>query len=196
MPPSEARKFCDACGRPAAADARFCSGCGRGLTGGARPEAAGAARAAADDEPAAPSGAPSGAPPAEETVFELRSVAVASLGALLLCIVTVGIAWLVLLVMRMTVRYRISTQRIEMVTGIATQKRRTIELFRIHDFEIVEPFFLRMRGAGHLVIRSQDAGEPVVTLRAIPGVREVHERLRALVAAERRRNNVKLFEES
>lgn len=179
-----APKFCESCGREASEGARFCGGCGRALGGADVPPAPHEERL-----PAAGAGQP------EETVFELRCVAVQSFGALLLCILTLGLVWLWLLVLRSRIRYRITTERIEVAEGILTVTRRTTDLFRVQDLEIVEPFFLRMRGAGHLVVRSLDPGDPVLQLSAIPGVHAVHERLRALVAAERRRQHVRVIEE-
>ena len=115
---------------------------------------------------------------------------------LFLALLTLGVAWVCLAIARHSVRYRITTQRIEIETGIASVTRRTVDLFRVQDFEVDQPFFLRMRGAGHLVVRSQDTTETEIVLRAIPKVREVHERLRELVAAERRRQHVRVVEES
>jgi hypothetical protein len=51
-----------------------------------------------------------------------------------------------------------------------------------------------MRGAGDLVIRSMDKDEPVATLEAIPGVRDVYERLRKLTSEERFRKGVRTIE--
>ena len=186
-------EFCEACGRKASPGARFCGGCGRDLQAAASP-------AERDDPDAAPEGRaparPKDGPPAEATEFELRPVAVQSFGQLLLCVLTVGIAWIVLVLMRRGVRYRITSQRIEIVTGIVTVTRRTVDLFRVQDLEIVEPLFLRMGGKGHITVRSQDAGEPVVVLRAIPDVHRVHESLRALVATERQRQHVRVVEDA
>jgi len=182
-----ASRFCEVCGRAASADARFCGACGRPLD---------AVADAADDgegEDARPRG--KGAGSAEETVFELRPVAVRTVWMLLLCVVTVGIAYVVLLFRTRAILYRVTTQRLEVVTGYFSLTRRTVELFRVTDLEVREPFFLRMRGAGHLVVRTQDVGEAEVVLEAIPDVGPVHEAVRALVAGERRRLKVRVVEE-
>lgn len=181
-----AETFCEACGRKASDEARFCAGCGRKLGPGA------VAAGARDPVPRAPQ---PGGPAAEETVLELRRLAVRSLGEFLLCLLTVGLAWIVLRIARASVRYRITTQRLVVRTGLVSVTSRTVELFRVKDLEVQQPWFQRMRGAGSLLVRSQDAGEPLIVLESIPGVEDVHERLRDLVARERRRMQVKVFEE-
>jgi len=74
------------------------------------------------------------------------------------------------------------------------RRRETIELFRVQDFEIREPLFLRLRDAGSLVIRSMDPSEGEIVLDAVPGVQEVFETLRRTSIDERNRNRVRLLE--
>ena len=186
-------RFCEGCGREAPPDAGFCGGCGRRLR---TPPGEASLRADSEADSGAPSGSVTVVPGVEEDVFKLHPVYVQGVGEFLLCVVTVGIAWVFLAIARCRDRYRITTQRIELQSGLATVLRRTIDLFRVHDLEVREPFFLRMRGAGHLVVRSQDTSEPEVILTAIPDVQRVHETLRALVNAERRRQPVKVIAES
>jgi hypothetical protein len=173
--------FCPRCGAAAAADARFCAACGAAL-----PRTSAAAPA---PRPAAPS-----AP--ETVVFDLRPLRVRTVFELLACVVTLGIVWVWLWIARMGRRYRITTERIETRQGIATVESRFVDLFRIEDFELREPFFLRMRGAGDLVIRSMDKDEPVATLEAIPGVRDVYEKLRKLTGEERFKKGVRVLEDN
>ena len=178
--------FCESCGRKASADARFCAGCGRPFEGDPTAEPTPGEQVATT--------APGGR--GEREVAAFGPVAVQSVGELLLCVLTLGIGWVCLWVSRSHTRYRLTSERLEIRTGRITHTSRTVDLFRVQDLEIAEPFFLRMRGAGHLVIRSQDAGEPEVVLRAVPGVRALHETIRSLMAAERRRLHVKIVEES
>jgi membrane protein YdbS with pleckstrin-like domain len=186
-------KFCEACGRQASADARFCGGCGRAL-GAATASAAGSG--AAERPAGAAESAAADVPGAEREVLRFGPVAVQGFLEFLFSILTAGILWIILLVARRRERYRLTTERLEIRTGLVTFTNRTIELFRIHDLEVREPFFLRMRGAGDLVIRSQDAAEAEVVLAAIPRVRDVHETVRGLVNAERRKQHVRVVEES
>lgn len=174
--------FCPSCGAAAVAESRFCAVCGKPL-----PRAP-AVSAPKVQTPAAPGAAP------ESTVFELRPLVVRTVFELFACIVTLGVAWICLWISRMGRRYRITGERIETRQGVVTVDSRFIDLFRVEDFEIREPFYMRMRGAGDLVIRSMDKDEPVATLEAIPHVREVYEKLRKLTGEERVKKGVHTIE--
>ncbi len=170
-------RFCASCGRAASADAGFCAGCGRPLP-----------------RSAAPAPAPEPAPEPEQEIYSFRPLVLQGFGELFLAIVTVGIAALVYWLMRLKIRYRITNQRIEVRTGLLSVTRRSTELFRVEDFEVQEPFFLRLRGSGHLLVRSMDAGEPVEILRGIPQVHEVFDTVRRLALEQRHRYGVRLVE--
>ena len=175
--------FCPNCGAAATAGARFCAACGKPLPG-APAAAAQAAAPAATHPPDAP----------EEQVFELRPLVVRTLLECVVCVLTLGVAWVVWWIARMRLRFVLTTQRIERREGIVTIRRTSLDLFRIEDFEIVEPFFLRLRGAGNLRIWSLDQDEPDLVLPAIPNVAEVYEKLRVLTREERSRARVRVVE--
>ncbi len=190
LAPEMAGFFCSSCGREAPADAQFCPACGKPL---ARPPAADPAPA--PGEAAAAAAARVQAPAAGETdVFTLKPLVVRTFFECFVSIVTLGLAWVFLWISRMGRRYLVTTQRIETRTGIATVTREYVDLFRIEDFEIVQPFFLRLRASGNLVIRSMDQDEPILVMEAVPGVQEVYETLRRLVNDERDRRRVSVVE--
>lgn len=176
-------RFCTSCGAAAAAEARFCGTCGEPLAG-----------APAADADSAPRRAAQTADPAEEHVFELTPLVIRSVRELLLCILTIGIAWICYWVVRMGRRYVITTQRIEFLEGVVTKRRTALDVFRIEDFEVEQPFFLRMRGAGNLRIWSMDQSEPQMVLAAIPDVQAVYEKLREMTRDERGRHKVRVVE--
>jgi len=165
--------FCPSCGKATTADARFCAACGKSL---AQPTAE---QAQAPGE-------------AETTVFDMRPLVVRTMLEALLSVTIVGWIWLWLA--RLGRRYRITTERIEIRDGVVTRTSRFIDLYRIEDFEVVEPWFLRMRGSGRLVVRSMDKDDPVAELDAIPDVRGVYEKLRQMSREERRRKGVRVLE--
>lgn len=194
-----AARWCEGCGKQAAADARFCGACGRPF------RAPGGADSGGGDDGhgespklsgrPAPRGGADGAGGAEEDVLAFKALPVQTLFQFLVCVLTVGVAWVFLWLNRSHVKYRITTQRLEIRTGIVTITSRSVDLYRIQDMEVREPFFLRLRGGGDLVIRSLDPGEPEVVVAGIGDVKTVHETLRRLVADERRRQGVRLIEE-
>jgi membrane protein YdbS with pleckstrin-like domain len=172
--------FCPSCGKPAAPEARFCAACGKQLP-----------RLRGVEEPA-PAARPAAASQAESTVFELRPLVVRTVLEALFSITIVGWIWLWLA--RLGRRYSVTTERIEVRDGVVTRTSRFIDLYRIEDFEVVEPWFLRMRGSGRLIIRSMDKDQPVAELEAIPDVRGVYEKLRELTRDERFRKGVRVLD--
>lgn len=202
--------FCEQCGRRAAPDARFCGGCGRPLGAAvpsppaapddgpevAGPDAADAADASAPGGDRTPDRPPAADPNAETEVVTFRPLAVGTFLELLVCVLTLGLGWVVLRILRLRASYRLTSQRLEIRSGILTVRRRTIDLFRVHDLEIREPLFLRLRAAGDLLVRSDDAGEPELLIHAVPDIQTLHDTLRRLVREERRRHNVRVVEES
>lgn len=175
--------FCTNCGAAATPGARFCAACGKPLV----------AATAVTAQPAAPAEAhPADA--SEEEVLALHPLVVRTLGECALCVLTLGVAWVVLWIARNRLHFVLTTQRIERREGLVTVRRTSLDLFRIEDFEIVEPFFLRLRAAGNLRIWSLDQDEPDLVLPAIPNVAEVYEKVRVLTRAERARARVRVVE--
>lgn len=172
--------YCESCGHAPAADALFCGKCGRGFEAGPPPGSA-RARAKALEK-------------SEEVLFDIRPLAVQTFPEMLLVMATLGLAYVPLWVRRAQNRYRITSQRIDLYTGLFAVRRQTIELFRVQDYEVREPFFLRLRAAGHLVVRALDPGEPRFVLRGIHGAHDVFETLRAIAMDERRAEGVRLLE--
>ena len=76
----------------------------------------------------------------EELLYEGYPSVVPSLGALLLCIVTLGIALLVLWVRARGKHYRITSQRIVIDLGLFSKKMEQVDLYRITDYVVERPF--------------------------------------------------------
>jgi hypothetical protein len=175
-------RYCPGCGAAATSDARFCAACGEALGGPAQAP------------PPAPAPAPRRLDEPEIEVYAFRPLYVRTLVEFLICVLTLGLAWAFLAASRLGIRYRVTTQRIEVREGVVTHVSRFIDLFRIEDFEVEEPFFLRLRGAGNLILHSMDKDQPVAVLHAIPGVRAVYEKVRILTREERARRGVRVIE--
>jgi len=188
-------QFCEGCGKQASYTARFCGGCGRPF-----PEPDGFEPIDPIALPPAPSAAGASAAGEgageERELFDLHPLAIQSFFELFLVFLSLGVVWLILWFRRIDTRYWISSERIEVTTGVFNKKRQTIELFRIQDLELDEPLFLRLRASGNLVIRAIDVGEPEITLTGLPEASDVFEALRQISIDERQRHRVRLLEGS
>lgn len=77
------------------------------------------------------------------------------------------------------------------VSGILTRHYEDLELFRVKDYTIEQPLFLRLFGLGNIVLVTSDATTPTVAIRAIPNALTLRETLRTAVQAERERKRVR-----
>ena len=90
-----------------------------------------------------------------------------------------------------TTVYELTSQRLRITSGILNRKLEELELYRVKDYAMEQPFLLRMLGLGNLTLATSDASTPSVAIRAIAGVQEVREKLRTAVQNERDRKRVR-----
>lgn len=151
-------------------------------------------------------------PSAETTLWKGRSSQWKHLGYYLFClllavgiavaaVMTAGLAAVGLvvpagmaawrwLVTRATV-YELTSQRLRVTSGILHRKLEELELFRVKDYTMDQPLWLRLFGLGNLTMMTSDLTCPKVVMEAIAGVNEVRETLRNAVQAERDRKRVR-----
>lgn len=77
--------------------------------------------------------------------------------------------------------YEVTTERMSLRTGVFNLHHDEIELFRVRDFEITQPFSLRIFGLGNLRIYTSDRTNPVFDIVAQRRVRELRDILRERV---------------
>ena len=99
--------------------------------------------------------------------------------------------WIVRWWLTRTTVYELSTQRLKIHHGILNRRLEELELYRVKDYVMDQPLFLRLLGLGNLTLVSSDASTPKIVLRAIPGVAAVREQLRVAVQSERDRKRVR-----
>jgi uncharacterized membrane protein YdbT with pleckstrin-like domain len=87
--------------------------------------------------------------------------------------------------------YELTSQRLRIMRGILNRRLDELELYRVKDYVMEQPFLLRLLGLGNITIVTSDATTPTVALRAIAGVADVREKLRNAVQAERDRKRVR-----
>ncbi len=87
--------------------------------------------------------------------------------------------------------YELTTQRLRITRGILNRRLDELELYRVKDYVLEQPLFLRLLGLGNLTLVSSDATTPTVALRAIRDAADVREKLRSAVQIERDRKRVR-----
>ena len=131
----------------------------------------------------------------EEILFEGRPAAIGSVGALLLVIVTVGIAAFFLWMRTLGRRYRITTERIVVELGVFSKRLEQIDLYRIQDFVVERSLGQRMMGTGTLILQTMDRTTPEVRIAGIRAdVLALYESLRGATETQKRNRGVRLVD--
>lgn len=132
----------------------------------------------------------------EEVLFEGHPAVVKSVGALLLCIVTLGLWLLPLWWSSRSRHYRVTNRRVVVELGLLSKRLEQVDLYRVSDYTVVRPLGQRMLGTGNLVLRTLDKTSPELSIIGIKtDVVGLYERVRAATEVERaRRGNARIME--
>lgn len=132
----------------------------------------------------------------EESVWSGTPSQVINFGPYVLCllgcwlIVPIFIALWKYLVVR-TTRYEVTTQRLRLRTGVFNKETQDLELYRVKDFKVDQPFFLRLFSVANIVLETSDRSHPNVTLRAVPDAESLLDQIRHNVEALRSSRGVR-----
>ena len=126
---------------------------------------------------------------AEETIWRGASSQIKNLG---LFILSGLFCWLIVPIFIALARYlqtknnvfELTTERLKMTEGVFSKVTETLELYRVKDIEVRQPFFYRIFGVENIQINTSDLSSPVVLLEAIP---------RTIGLADKLRNQVEII---
>jgi uncharacterized membrane protein YdbT with pleckstrin-like domain len=91
-------------------------------------------------------------------------------------------------------RYEVTTERVKITTGLLSRRTSEIELYRVRDYSIVEPFWLRLVGCGDVVLVTADRTTPHFALHAVPRAAWLKDQIRAHTERMRQRRGVRDLE--
>lgn len=92
------------------------------------------------------------------------------------------------------VAYEITSERVKVIRGIFSKRTDELELYRVKDTSLVEPFVYRLFSVGNIVIATNDVSTPAVELCAIRSANQVREQLRASIEECRLRKRTGIIE--
>ena len=131
----------------------------------------------------------------ERVIFEGRPAVIPGVGALLLCILTVGLAAIVFWLRSLARHYRITNERIVVETGVFSKRTEQVDLYRITDYVVERPFGQRLMGTGNITLEAMDRTTPKIEVRAIKtDVMGLYEQLRVATEKEKRRRGVRVVD--
>lgn len=91
-------------------------------------------------------------------------------------------------------RYELTTQRLKIYSGVFNRNIDELELYRVRDYNLKQPFLLRLFGYANLFVVSSDSTTPNIVLAAIGNGNEVREKLRSEVEIRRVQRQVRTLD--
>ena len=85
----------------------------------------------------------------------------------------------------------IRCHRYEITTGLLSRKTNELELYRVRDYSVDEPFWLRLVGCGNVVLVTSDRTTPSFVLRAVPHAATLKDQIRTHTERMRQRRGVR-----
>jgi uncharacterized membrane protein YdbT with pleckstrin-like domain len=87
-------------------------------------------------------------------------------------------------------RWKLTSRRIEIETGLLGKKVDTLELWRVRDVEFSQSLMDRLVGVSCITVTAHDDGYPTLDVRGVPGGRPIYDRLMAAVMQARQQRGV------
>jgi uncharacterized membrane protein YdbT with pleckstrin-like domain len=110
------------------------------------------------------------------------------------CILVIPIPWAFWAWLKTKNRvYALSTERLVIRSGVLNKATETLELYRVRDLQINEPFWLRLWGLKNIHLITTDSTTPELILDCIPGDLNLGDLLRQQVEFSRQKKGVREF---
>ncbi len=97
--------------------------------------------------------------------------------------------WKFLVVNTWTIQ--VTDQRLIEEKGVLSKTTDELELFRVKDIRLEQPFFLRLVGLSNIVLVTSDKSHSIVTIPAIKDGKNLREQIRSAVDARRDKKRVR-----
>jgi membrane protein YdbS with pleckstrin-like domain len=120
---------------------------------------------------------------AEETIWRGTSSQLKNLG---LFILSGLFCWLIVPIFIALTRYlqtknnlfELTSERLKITEGVFSKVTETLELYRVKDIEVRQPFVYRTLGVENIQVNTSDLSSPVILLKAIPKTVGLADKLR------------------
>jgi hypothetical protein len=88
----------------------------------------------------------------------------------------------------------LTSQRIRVTTGVFSRRTEDLELYRVDDLILTEPFLLRLVGRGNVIAMSSDRTTPQLVLEAVPQALSLRDKMRHYVEICRERKRTRVLD--
>jgi uncharacterized membrane protein YdbT with pleckstrin-like domain len=133
---------------------------------------------------------------AEETIWRGTASQLKNLGCFILCFL---FCWLIVPIFIGFRRYletknqvfELTNERLKMTEGIFSKVTETLELYRVKDIEVLQPFIYRTVGLENIKVNTSDLSSPVILIDGISQKVGFADKLRNQVELIRAQKNVR-----
>ncbi|MBN1771372.1 MAG: PH domain-containing protein [Deltaproteobacteria bacterium] len=115
------------------------------------------------------------------------------LGVLALTVVPLFVILRAYLVTR-TTKYKLTSQRILSTIGVFSRRTDNLELYRVDDLNVLQPFFLRLVGLSNIVVVSSDRTTAELTLAGIRDANALRDTMRKHIEECRDRKRTRVID--
>ncbi|MBX9705992.1 MAG: PH domain-containing protein [Gammaproteobacteria bacterium] len=91
------------------------------------------------------------------------------------------------------IKYTLTSERLQTHTGVFSKQTNDLELYRVIDTRLEEPFLLRLFGLGNIVLITADSSSPALSIIAIKDASKLRNNIRNLVESRRDAKKVREF---
>jgi uncharacterized membrane protein YdbT with pleckstrin-like domain len=128
----------------------------------------------------------------ETTIWKGSSSQLKNLWWFVACILVIPIPWAIWAWLKVKSRvYTLTDERLLIEDGIFTKTHDTLELYRVRDMQVVEPFWARMFGLQNIHLLATDLTTESIVLDHIPSSLNLRDKLRQQVEECRRKKGVR-----
>ena len=133
---------------------------------------------------------------AEQTVWRGTSSQWKNFGLFILCTL---FCWLIVPIFIALARYlktknksyELTTERLKITEGVFSKVTDTLELYRVKDLEMRQPFLYRLVGIENIQVNTSDVSSPFILIEAIPSTVALADKIRNQVETIRTRKGVR-----
>lgn len=93
-----------------------------------------------------------------------------------------------------TTVYDLTTHRLRVRHGVLNRTTENMELYRIKDFTVEQPFVYRMSNVGNVLLVTSDKTQPTLCIEAVSEPETLVDRMRARVELLRRELGIREFD--
>ena len=130
----------------------------------------------------------------EQTIWTGSSSQVKNFWLFVACILVIPIPWAIWAWLKTKNRtYTLTSERLMIRSGVFNIATETLELYRVRDLQVMEPFWLRLWGLKNLHLITTDSTTPELVLDYIPAALDLGAKFREQIEISRQKKGVREF---